>query len=128
MIDRYHNPISKRSTQSLYEEILTAKHGNDTICDRLKEDEQLKVGLFGENAVVRDEIYGNNVEVFEHHMVKRGATAAVGMVLSIITSAAIYFAQYHEQVTQTIHSGFISAKSLSDLIKVNFQNIKTDDI
>ena len=128
MIDRYHNPISKRSTQSLYEEILTAKHGNDTICDRLKEDEQLKVGLFGENAVVRDEIYGNNVEVFDHHMVKRGAMAAVGMVLSIITSAAIYFAQYHEQVTQTIHSGFISAKSLSDLIKVNFQNIKTDDI
>ena len=47
MIDRYHNPLTKRSAQSLYEEILNAHNtGNETICKQLYHAENLNVGIF----------------------------------------------------------------------------------
>ena len=68
MIDRYHNPIQKRSsTQSLYEEILNAPapdNTNTTICQQIFKAENLNVGLFGERKVIREEIYGNSVTTF----------------------------------------------------------------
>ena len=58
MIDRYHNPISKRSAQSLYEEILNAQGSdNNTICEQIFTEENLNVGIFGERALIREEIF-----------------------------------------------------------------------
>ena len=58
MIDRYHNPISKRSAQFLYEEILNAQGSdNNTICEQIFTEENLNVGIFGERALIREEIF-----------------------------------------------------------------------
>ena len=94
MIDRYHNPISKRSAQSLYEEILNASGSdNETICNQIFTEENLNVGIFGERAIIRQELFGGRTEMHTHHLAKRGAMSAVSMFISLITSAAVYFAQ-----------------------------------
>ena len=129
MIDRYHNPLTKRSAQSLYEEILNAHNtGNETICKQLYHAENLNVGIFGERAIIREELFGGKTEVRTHHMDKRNALSAVSMVITLITSAAVYFAQYSEQVTEVMRASFTSAKTLADLVRKSYKSIQLEDV
>ena len=78
MIDRYHNPISKRSAQSLYEEILNALGSdNETICSQIFTEENMRIGIFGERAVIQYELFGSRTETHTHYLVKRGAMSVI---------------------------------------------------
>ena len=54
--------------------------------------------------------------------------SAVSMFIMLITSAAIYFAQYNAQVTEVIRASFTSAKTLADLVKKNYKSLKIEDV
>ena len=61
-------------------------------------------------------------------MAKRSPMSAVSMLLSIITSAAVYFAQCNAQVKETLKASFTSAKTIADLIKESFKTLKVGDV
>ena len=61
-------------------------------------------------------------------MDKRNALSAVSMVITLITSAAVYFAQYSEQVTEVMRASFTSAKTLADLVRKSYKSIQIEDV